>query len=92
VVESEPPEATATSDTPAYEEPRAVTAASAVGYYLWVAGLAGVTATSLLSWSLLFWLSIAIFALGGVFRGVAGMWRWQNQATSPEPDSGRLEP
>jgi len=62
-----------------------------VGYSLWVAGLAGVTVTSVLSWSVLFWLSIAVFALGGAFRGVVAMWRWQNQATPPAPDSGRLD-
>jgi hypothetical protein len=68
-----------------------VATASTVGYCLWVAGLAGVTATSALSWSLLFWLSIAVFALGGAVRGVVGMWRWQNQPTSSEADSGRLD-
>ena len=73
MVESEPPEATAASDTPADDEPRAVTTTAAVGYHLWVAGLAGVTAAAFVSWSLLFWLSIAVFALGGVLQGVGNV-------------------
>jgi hypothetical protein len=92
VVESEPPEAASATDGPADDEPRAVITTVAVGYYLWVAGLAGVTLTSLVSSAVLFWLSIAVFALGGVLQGVVAMWRWQNQATSREPDHERLGP
>ncbi|MGZ6673190.1 MAG: hypothetical protein ACXVFM_12640 [Solirubrobacteraceae bacterium] len=92
MVESEPPGATATTDTPAYEEPRAVTGAYHLGAYLWVGGLAGVTATSLLNSALLFWLSFAVFALGGVLQGVVALWRREHEPIPPEPDHGRLGP
>ena len=93
MVESEPPEAT--SDTPADDEPPAVTTASNVGAYLWVGGLAGVTATSVVNSALLFWLSFAVFALGGVLQAVVALdrkWRRESQAMQPGRDPGRLEP
>jgi hypothetical protein len=97
VVESEPPDATPTSDTPPDDEPPAVTTASNVGAYLWVGGLAGVTATSVFNSALLFWVSFAVFALGGVLQGVVALdrhWRRESQAmqSGRDPDASSPDP
>jgi membrane protein implicated in regulation of membrane protease activity len=95
VVESEPPEATATSEPPADDDPPAISTARDVGAYLWVGGLAGVTLTSLVNSSLLFWLSFAVFVLGGVLQAavtLARRWRRESEAMQPGRDPRRLEP
>jgi hypothetical protein len=54
-----------------------------------------VTVTSVFNSALLFWLSIVVFALGGVLQGVVALdrhWRRESQAMQPGREPERLEP
>ena len=79
--ESEAPETTATSDASPADEPRGVTNAETVGGLLWLAGLAGATVAAPINSALLMRLSVGVFVLGGVLRGVVALdRRWRRES------------